>query len=152
MKFKFDLVDENDPILRKKCSVVENPIDPEVIFASQDMERLLKGHRYKWLALAAPQVGLDKRFFVSDFISLTLGYFQVFINPSFEPLGDKEIATEMCVSLPGKTVAVPRYRDIVLNYTTLAGDVREEKLNGKRARAAQHEIDHLDGILITDYA
>ena len=56
-----------------------------------------------------------------------------------------DVQEEGCLSLPGITVAVRRHRDV-----TVWSDGREHQLTGEIARVAQHEIDHLDGVLIID--
>ena len=57
---------------------------------------------------------------------------------------------ERCLSLPGLSIPIERATWIKVQYTTLTGTKIESKLTGFPARVFQHELDHLDGILITD--
>ncbi len=100
------------------------------------------------VGLAAPQVGLDMRMCVAQ------------INGRLTPLVNPEItwkskimetAEEGCLSLPGIWVPVARAVEIVVQYQTGRGDKKELKLSDMDARVVQHETDHLDGVLITDY-
>ena len=153
LKLEYSLVKPDDPILRQKTLPVLQP-GFELIMAYQTMVDLLKKNRYKWLALAAPQVGCDKSFFVSDFVLLQPGNYECFINPKYiargyEPSWYEE---ESCASLPNVKVSVPRWREIKLTYKTLSGETKTVLLKDMQARCAQHEVDHLRGKLITDYA
>jgi peptide deformylase len=88
------------------------------------------------LALAAPQVGIDARMFVTN-------WGQVFVNPGILRVEGKRVSTtEGCLSLPGVTRYKSRWSKIIL----AGGDVYE----GGKAIVIQHEIDHLNGRLITD--
>lgn len=121
--------------------------------AYQLMVDLLKKNHYKWLALAAPQVGCPQRFFVSDLLLNRPSDYEAFINPEVEvAVGSETIySMEKCVSIPHTEVNVPRHSKIDLHYTTLYGEKRHILLEGMQARVAQHEVDHLNGIVITNY-
>lgn len=155
LKLEYSLVKPDDPILRRKTRLISKP-DFETILAYQAMVELLKRKRYKWLALAAPQVGSGQSFFVSDFLLQRPNEYECFINPEISTHAEyndfaKEEAEENCVSLPGVTVKVPRWKKIGLKYKNLFGEERTIILQGMQARVAQHEVDHLNGVLITDY-
>ena len=126
----------------------------ETIVALQVMQDLLKKHQFKWLALAAPQVGCPQRFFVSGFLETPIGY-RVYINPKITKLHSEPpedvYDEESCVSIPGIKVSVPRWQRVYLEYETLERQKRTVILDGMQARVVQHEVDHLDGKLITDY-
>ncbi|HCQ72338.1 MAG TPA: peptide deformylase, partial [Rikenellaceae bacterium] len=66
--------------------------------------------------------------------------------------GEKELGPEGCLSIPGKRGEVSRYRDIDITYTSVR-TLRDttETIKGFTAVIFQHECDHLDGILYTDY-
>ena len=87
------------------------------------------------LGLAAPQVGIDARFFVT-------AWGEVFVNPRIVYGIDKVPSEEGCLSLPGVTRVKRRCRKIVM------ADGRT--FEGQKAIVIQHETDHLNGILITD--
>lgn len=72
----------------------------------------------------------------------------VLINPEYEPLGEETgSAWESCLSLPGMTGYVPRYRRVLYRGTGLDGKEVERKAEGFHARVIQHEMDHLDGVM-----
>ena len=103
--------------------------------------------------LAAPQVGRLMRVFVMD-----AGWKsdqpapEIFINPEIvwrSP--ETEVGPEGCLSIPGTTAEVARASAIILRWITQDGAIAAQKLTGFRAICAQHEIDHLDGILTLDH-
>ena len=101
----------------------------------QEMMKLMREH--KGVGLAAPQVGFFIRLFVTE-------WNEMFVNPVITAhSNDSEIKMEGCLSLPGVEVPVPRWTRITLNGN--------RDFKGIQARVIQHEIDHLNGILITDY-
>lgn len=72
----------------------------------------------------------------------------VLINPAFEPQGEDTLgAWEGCLSLPGMTGFVPRYRSIRYWGIGLSGEKIERRVTGFHARVVQHELDHLNGML-----
>lgn len=96
--------------------------------------------------LAAPQIGTSSRVFV-----LT-AYEHAFVNPRVVRASDESaLGEEACLSLPKSvSVSVARAKWIKLQFATEDGGVRVLKMHGRDARAALHELDHLDGVLITD--
>jgi peptide deformylase len=75
----------------------------------------------------------------------------VMINPAFKALSDaREKGWEGCLSIPGIRALVPRYKEILINYTTQQGTLVEARLEGFVARVFQHEFDHLDGKVYLD--
>lgn len=110
------------------------------------------------LGLAAPQVGHSLRLTVieyrprkgerADAIPL-----QVLINPKIISRGDEhDVTEEGCLSLPGIEVEVPRSTKIKVRAQTPEGEIIQFRASGLLARIIQHEVDHLDGKLIIDYA
>lgn len=102
--------------------------------------------------LAAPQVGVLKRLFVMD-VTWKEGPRSpvVCINPEIIWRSDETApGPEGCLSIPGVTAEVTRAREIRLRWTGLDEVVREEHLTGFAAICAQHEYDHLDGIVTFD--
>jgi peptide deformylase len=67
--------------------------------------------------------------------------------------GSAEIVTaeEGCLSLPGIWIMVPRAKEIAVTYLNEHGKKQERRLKEWDARVVQHEVDHLDGVLIVDY-
>jgi peptide deformylase len=102
--------------------------------------------------LAAPQVGQLIRMFVMD-VTWKDGERspQVFVNPEILELrGERVAGPEGCLSIPGPVTEVERFQSVHLRWTDLAGDLSEAVLTGFAAICAQHEYDHLDGILTLD--
>lgn len=135
---------DNAPELR----IVSSPVTPDndLVSILNDMFWLLgKSGGY---ALAAPQVGINIRLFI-----VNVGKRLVFINPSYisRTLGVQPKYMETCLSLPGQKVEIRRPYGIDLSYTDYSSITRTAKFSGLMARIIQHEIDHLDGKLMTDY-
>jgi len=105
----------------------------------------------KAIGLAAPQIGELDRIFI--FLRYPSYKRQVVINPEIlEKLGKPENLNEECLSCPGQTIEnIPRFKKIRVKYTNEDGLSIIETLTGIDAVVYQHELDHLDGIIITDY-
>ena len=103
--------------------------------------------------LAAPQVGVLTRVFVMDAGWKTGDRSpETFINPEIiwrSP--EMTLGPEGCLSIPGVLAEVSRHREIILRWTVADGSVQAQKLTGFRAICAQHEMDHLDGIVTLDH-
>jgi peptide deformylase len=103
--------------------------------------------------LAGPQVGALLRLFVMD-CTWKEGRFapQVLVNPEIlwqSP--DRATGPEGCLSLPGITTQIERATELRLRWHDLDGGLHEHTLSGFAAICAQHEYDHLDGILTLDH-
>jgi peptide deformylase len=102
------------------------------------------------VGLAAPQIGISQRLLVyrvgSEAPLVAL------INPEVEwtSKGDEEVAEEGCLSIPGVAVDVERPVHVRVRAQDEYGDPRVVEASGLEARVIQHEIDHLDGVLILD--
>src|SRR5689334_20973000 len=101
------------------------------------------------VGLAAPQVGVSQRLLVyrvgQDAPLIAL------VNPELEwTSGDEEEAEEGCLSIPGVGVDVERPVHVRVNALDEFGDRRTVEASGLEARVIQHEMDHLDGVLILD--
>lgn len=148
-----------DPILRTKARELAGVTD-EVIAVSRRMIDLMRSH--DGIGLAAPQVGLDWRLFVLDVPpgdrrsadgpapTASRGVV-VYINPVLSaPTGGLEPYEEGCLSLPGIRGDVLRPPTITISATGLDGKPFTQTGSGLLARCWQHEMDHLDGVLILD--
>jgi peptide deformylase len=136
-----------DPVLRMRANEVEE-IDDDVRRLVERMTALMRDAA--GVGLAAPQVGVLRRVFVfqpdrerEETIAL--------VNPTIDDRSEEiEAEDEGCLSLQGVTIPVDRsLRVTIAGRGVDGGDVRLE-LEGLGARVAQHELDHLDGILILD--
>ncbi len=102
--------------------------------------------------LAAPQVGRLVRMFVMD-TTWKDGRRApvVMVNPVVLALSSTRVAgPEGCLSIPGPTTVVDRAESVTMRWTDLDGALHEAALTGFAAICAQHEFDHLDGILTLD--
>jgi peptide deformylase len=145
-----------DPVLRKVASDIDiNKYEalPELIDNMFESMYNAEG-----VGLAAPQVGLSIRLFVVDLSPLgknepELAEFKkAFINAKItERSGDEELMEEGCLSIPGIHEEVYRKNYIRIQYLDLDGNAHNEEYTGYTARVLQHEYDHLDGIMFTDY-
>lgn len=109
------------------------------------------------VGLAAPQVGVDARVFVFDWIDDdAVRWHGVAINPELlvspAPVGepDEETDSEGCLSVPGERFPLLRSEHAVLRAIDLDGEPFEIEATGWLARIFQHEYDHLDGVLYVD--
>lgn len=105
------------------------------------------------VGIAGPQVGISRRIVAVQRFDKEGEPFEVYPNISISACrGEKELGFEGCLSIPGKRGEVARYRDIDITYTSVS-TLRDttESIQGFTAVIFQHECDHLDGILYTDY-
>lgn len=105
------------------------------------------------IGLAAPQIGVLKRVIVYDLDEEGGAGLQVLCNPVIVETSDEcEIDDEGCLSLPGISVPVNRACRVRCEALTIDGKPVTVEADGLYARLLQHEIDHLDGVLIIDRA
>lgn len=106
------------------------------------------------VGLAAPQIGVSRRAFALDVSAhpkTTVGHgLVVLFDPVIVEAAGREAGREGCMSVPDLTANVVRATSIVVRGLTPDGDERVISSEGFEARAFQHEIDHLDGMLILD--
>jgi peptide deformylase len=139
----YKIVELGDSILREKARPV-----PEV---NQNIRKLLDNmsetlYASKGVGLAAPQIGISKRVIVIDVGDGLHGL----INPEIVERKGDDVAVEGCLSIPGVAGEVNRSAAVVVNALNREGHEVKVKATGLGARALQHEIDHLDGILFID--
>ncbi len=106
------------------------------------------------VGLAAPQIGVSQRVAVIDLrghrkAPVNHGEL-VLVNPVVESHGEPDVAREGCMSVPDYTGDVTRPASLVLRWQDERGDPFREPFAGFEARAVQHELDHLDGLLFLD--
>ena len=142
-----------NPVLRQRARPVEKADlrDPLVQKLIDDMIDTM--HEYRGVGLAAPQVHEGMRLFVAlleeepDPEAEAI----VIINPEITPVaGDQEEGWEGCLSIPDIRGMVPRYVDVSVRALDRFGKPTEMRLTKFAARVAQHETDHLDGVLFLD--
>ncbi len=136
---------EGDPVLRQKAKPVER-ITRRIVKTLKEMEETM--YAAEGVGLAAPQVGLLHRMFVVDVGDGPLHL----INPEFTWSDGSVVDREGCLSIPGVWGYVERYERVRLAALDPKGKSVRLEAEGLLARALQHEMDHLDGILFTDKA
>ena len=139
-----------DPALRVPATAIA-AVDDDVRSLVERMADIMR--RSHGVGLAAPQIGVLQRVFV--YRSGADDPVHVLINPELSETSDEmESDTEGCLSLLGGevTVSVDRHIRIVARGLDEAGAPVEVEAEGLEARVIQHELDHLDGILIIDRA
>ena len=106
------------------------------------------------VGLAAPQIGVSRRVIAVDVTghpkTTVCHGLVVLFDPEIVEASGREIGREGCMSVPDLTANVARSREIVVRGTSDGGDDLIIVTEGFEARAFQHEIDHLDGLLILD--
>ncbi|MBI2485126.1 peptide deformylase [Candidatus Uhrbacteria bacterium] len=106
-------------------------------------------HGADGVGIAAPQVGVHKRVFVG----LKGNEPHVFINPEITRASFRKVDSEEgCLSVPGIWGIVRRHRCVTVSYTDRFGNPARVRLEGLPAIVAQHETDHLEGILFIEKA
>lgn len=135
------------PVLRTKTADVPQ-VTKEIKKLIADMEDTVK--KAQGAGIAGPQVGESLRLC----LALIGKKMTPLINPYITWKSEETcVIEEGCLSLPGTTWRhIERPSEIVLKYIDLKGKAQERKLTGYDARVVQHEVDHLDGVLIVDYA
>jgi peptide deformylase len=133
-----------DPVLRIKAEKIDevNKINNDLI---DNMFEIM--YAEDGVGLAAPQVGISKRIAVVD---IREDNKIVLINPEIIAEEGKAIMEEGCLSIPGETGDVIRSQKITVRSLDREGKVIEFEAEGYEARAIQHEMDHLDGVLFID--
>lgn len=138
-----------NPALKQKADAVDPRHDRELVRLAKTMARLM--YSAPGVGLAATQLGVQKRIIVFDVGDEKQP--TALCNPVIvESSDDREIDDEGCLSLPGITVPVERSLSVVAEGLDLAGKPVRIEAGAFLARVLQHEIDHLDGILILDRA
>jgi len=138
--------------LRTSCKPVKD-VTPEVKLLADDLIDYMFAHREDKIApigLAAPQLGELVRvivFYPNLFYRERNGI-EVLINPELVKTRGLNLLTETCLSIPGKTYLVRRARSVKVKGLTLDGRPESYKAAGLFAQWLQHEINHLDGVLI----
>lgn len=132
-------------ILHRKAQKVKDPKAPEIQQLISDMFESM--HAAEGMGLAAPQINQSLRLAVVEWEKKRF----VYINPTITSFSKEEILFEEgCLSLPGQFFFIKRSEKITVRYQDQDGNEVKEKLSGIMAIALQHEIDHLEGILIVN--
>ena len=132
-----------DPVLRQRAKEVEN-VDGALVRLVEDMYETM--YDAPGVGLAAPQVGIERRLFVYD---VGDGPSAV-INPEIVESSGEWTSDEGCLSIPDLSWTVVRPNQVHLRGTSLEGEEIDIEADELLARCFQHEMDHLDGILLVE--
>ncbi len=139
-----------ESILRKRCLSVEK-ISKEIVDLSDDMIETLK--KEDGLGLAANQVGSQVQVFVLNTTPREdMPTPEVFINPKILDQEGAVVEEEGCLSFPELYLQITRYEKVRLHAKNLYNEDIIYESSGLLARAIQHEIDHLNGVVFIDHA
>lgn len=133
-----------DPVLTTRAALVPD-VDGKVIRLVDDMFDTLVDSG-NGLALAAPQIGVQKQVVVWDLGDDPLAI----VNPEIVEADGEWVYDEGCLSIPGLYVEMLRPKRVLVRGVNLQGDVVEIEADELEARMFQHEIDHLNGVLMFD--
>ena len=141
------------PVLRKVSSDITDFSNIDSLI--QDLFDTM--YEFDGIGLASNQFGIDKRVFVVDISHMEESDEEsdttlVFINGRLDNTVGSDVDSEGCLSLPEIRINVERYESIRYKYLDRNLNKHSKNFSGLLARIIQHENDHLDGKLITDYA
>ncbi len=155
------------PALRQIASPIDTLDKKTHKFLRQLAETLDNGNNPRGVGLSAPQVDINLRAFVTkaDNDHPEHAPMRLFINPVltnhsperiFGDTSNRNKRIEGCLSIPKLFGPVPRWQWIEVSFATLDAQgnlvTQEERFSAFPARVVQHELDHLDGVLFTDYS
>lgn len=134
--------------LTRKSDLVPFPLSEDHILLAKDLMDTAMNIKSQCIGLAAPQIDQHHRMIIAR-----LGHeYTIMVNPEIIATAGKNLlGKEGCLSVPGtpkKPLMVRRWFKVTVKYQDLDGNEHTRKLKSLDARVAQHEIDHLDGILI----
>lgn len=132
-----------DPVLRQRAREVEN-VDGSLVRLVEDMIETM--YDAPGVGLAAPQVGVERRIFVYDIGDGP----QAIINPVIVETSGEWTYDEGCLSIPDLSWTVVRPNEVHLCAVSLDGEEIDLEADELLARCFQHEMDHLDGILLVE--
>jgi peptide deformylase len=134
---------EKTAILLTKTKLVSDPLAKEI---QELLPKMIKTmHKENGVGLAAPQIGVSLRLAVAEVDHIV--YY--LINPEITSLSqEKIISEEGCLSLPGEYFPIVRSETVTVRYLNEKGLPKKLRAIGFLATVIQHEVDHLDGILI----
>ena len=138
-----NIVTKGDDVLRKICRT-QMQFDDKLAMILDDMKETM--YKAEGVGLAAPQVGILRRFCIID---VGDGLIEL-INPVIMETGGSQIGAEGCLSIPGESAEVERPNYVKVRAQDRFGNNFVVEGTELKARALCHEIDHLDGILYID--
>lgn len=139
-----------DPVLRQTSLPIMTGFNRQCRKLAANLKETLYSQPMG-IGIAAPQVGIAKRLILVDVSPRdTRKGLLVMVNPHIHSQKGEILTREGCMSLPDYRANLRRFSEITVYYTELDGKTRSMKTDGVEAVCIQHEIDHLEGILIHD--
>jgi peptide deformylase len=134
-----------DPVLAQKARPVTDPLSSQT---QQVVDRMFRTmYAEKGVGLAAPQINVSSQIIVIHAEDEKL----VLINPKItKRSSDMTVFTEGCLSVPDQELPILRFQEVIVQFLDRNGRKNKITFSGFLAIVCQHEIDHLNGILITD--
>ena len=130
-----------DPVLKSQSLAIEN-IDDKLVRLTDAMLDIM--YDAPGIGLAAPQIGVQKQLFVYDIGDGA----EVLINPVVVESAGEWVYDEGCLSIPGLYVEMVRPKEILLKGINIDGEEVSVEADELLARLFQHELDHLNGVLM----
>jgi peptide deformylase len=133
-----------DIILKVKTKTIQRI----TVSVKKILEEMINiSHKTEAAGLAANQIGISRNLAVAV---LENGEFMKLINPRIIEASGEQIEEEGCLSIPNVVLEIPRAKIVTVEYLDPEGNRQEFTASGFTARVLQHEIDHLNGLLIID--
>lgn len=139
-------IDAAEEKLSDRCDEIDlrknNKLAREII---TELKKVMRKNNLT--SLSAPAIGYNKRIFCIDFKDQEI---KSFVNPVIANAKGLQLSRETCTSIPGKTFVRPRNNEIEVMFQNPMSKPISRKLIGLAAVVFQHEMDHLDGLLLSD--
>lgn len=134
-----------DPILSEECTMTNHKSGVEIgRKLKQAYEEYQRAHPdVRVVGMSAPQIGIAKKVFYA--------FGEVFINPFIQKLSGSQLCIEGCCSIPDAQYETKRHHSITLGWLQPSRSLRYSTFEGHQACIIQHELDHLEGVLISDH-
>lgn len=151
MKMKFQDAKDILTIDKNEIELSQRAIEIDIKTENKLMREIISALKHtielnNIVSLSAPAIGYDKRIFCIKFDT----EIKTFINPVIIQSKGIQLSREICTSIPGKTFIRPRNNDITVIYQKPSGPSESRQLVGLSAIVFQHELDHLEGLLLSD--
>jgi len=140
---KYEIRTFGDPVLKAVAEPITN-IDERLVQLTDEMFKVM--YEAPGIGLAAPQIGVQRQVFVYDIDEER----KVILNPQIVESSGEWVYDEGCLSIPGLYVEMVRPKRVLVRGINLDGNQVELELTGLLATCMQHEIDHLNGVLMFD--
>ncbi|MBK5223388.1 MAG: peptide deformylase [Acidimicrobiia bacterium] len=143
MSAPYEIRQFGDPVLRRRADEITD-VDDKLVRLADDMVHTM--YEAPGVGLAAPQVGVEKRLFVYDIGDGP----EIIINPVIDEFDGEWTFEEGCLSVPNLSWEIVRPKEVHLTGFDLDGNEVSLEADEYLARVFQHELDHLDGILLIE--